>query len=862
MSNSGSKTPPEVRRFWTGEDEVRNLLMKGEPDLNGVLLQQARVADSVTKQGDKDSRVRRFRISTETQDRHGDIIRSKGIVLKHFRKNPVVLFAHDAWMPPIGKSPKITIGDGFVDADVDFFDLETYEFADTIFRIVDKGGLKATSVGFMPLKYERMEEDDEDNISKVRWGIDFKKIDLLEFSIVPVPANPEAVRSVAKSGALMAPYKNWLDDMQDNWEHMGPLLLDLGIKEEDVTAVRQAVNGDAVSIQMPGDWGDEAEDTLEELELLDVEEGEEVQPLTVHADYFVTGDQSDGERIQIVQLEGKFPKHTSFSKELVDATAKGADGILTRENESLYIQLDNGSAEYKIVNEDEQTGVIEGDLVQCDYSPAISWSEAHKDGTPVEPRSDEWKGSRVMLGATDESLPVMCAWAGPKPDTGEADADYKFVHHKETDGNPVNFRALVVCMAKLLGADGGNGIPAADIRAVWAHLAKHLTDDFGVTPPDLRWVELQPLKEFPDLFFFDYASAKLLLRRKVNDDDPITFIDARLVESHSPLSTFSAVKEQDEWVVHTLSSRQRKWTSLEQFKTWAEDEGFDTESLSETRHFWRLAQSDETVSDSMVISLCPNDVEPGSADCVVAATLVPKEVEAPADAVSKTQTQSMPATFALASDGSVEIGVSLEDLEPTADDEDKQGWALLIAGLNLDVALQVLVLEAGSAQEADEVVRSMAKAFGSKSLYLGRFAGTQGKDGASVYTDYALYRYKNGVVLRTALDAEAVDELQDFLDGLERLKMIVQDLSDDERQQLMVAKEWLDEVLVEEGDDPGSEGEDDLETLLVQSLSEDDGGGLSEEICDAVKDVVLDLTETTVKELAQAAARKQVGVVD
>jgi hypothetical protein len=152
----------------------------------------------------------------------------------------------------------------------------------------------------------------------------------------------------------------------------------------------------------------------------------------------------------------------------------------------------------------------------------------------------------------------------------------------------------------------------------------------------------------------------------------------------------------------------------------------------------------------------------------------------------------------------------------------------------------------------------MAKAFGSKSLYLGRLAGM--KDGASVYTDYALYRFKNGTVLRTALDAEAIDELQDFLDGLERLKMIVQDLSDDERQQLMVAKEWLDEELVEERDD--SEEDDDLETLLVRSLSEDDDGGLPEEIRDAVKDVVLDLTESTVKNIAQAAARKEVGLVD
>ncbi|KKL91116.1 hypothetical protein LCGC14_1897910, partial [marine sediment metagenome] len=816
MSNSDSESHPVIRRLWTGDDEARDLLMGDEPKLEGVLLQQARVADSVTKPGKDDTRVRRFRISTETQDRQGDIIRSKGIVLKNFRKNPVVLFAHDSRMPPIGKSPKITLGDGVVDADVDFFDLETYEFADTIFRIVEAGGLKATSVGFMPLKYERMEEDADDNIAGTPYGIDFKKIDLLEFSIVPVPANPEAVRSIAKSGALMSPYKDWLDDMQDNWKHMGPVLLNLGIKEEDITAVRQAVNGDAASVRMPDDWGEEGEDTLLELEILDVDdkdEDDDPQPMMLHEDSYEDG-------VKIVQLEGEFPKHTSFSVELIEeADIK----YFSREEETIVISLDNATAKYEIIGEDEDDGVIKCALIECDYKTPITWAQAHPDGTPAQPRDATWNAGREVREATVDSLGVMCTWRESKPKEDLVKGDFKFPHHKAGGQHAVNFRAIAAGVAVLNGARGGANIPDSDKRGVWNHLARHFRDNFDADPPDLKWIEFDVLKEFTDLFYFDYASAKLLVRYRseadgTSDDGTSTFIDAREVEVTPDVSENAELVYPDspkqEWVVHTLSSRQRKWTSLEQFKTWAEDEGYDTESLSETRHFWRLAQSDETVSDSIVISLYPNDVEPGSADCVVAATLVPKEAEVPSDDVSKTKLQSAPTTFALAADGLVEIGVPLEDLDQT-DGEDKQGWALLMAGL--DVAPQVLVLEAGSAQEADEIVRGMAKAFGSKSLYLGRLAGM--KDGASVYTDYALYRFKNGTVRKIALDAEAIDELQDFLDGLERLKMIVQDLSDDERQQLMAAKEWLDEELVEERDD--SEEDDDLETLLVQSLSED-----------------------------------------
>jgi hypothetical protein len=135
-------------RLWTCDEQVRAMLAKAAlPE--GMLLQHARIADSVTKAKDEDGseRRRRFRISTESTDRHGDVVRSRGISLKNYRKNPVVLFAHESRMPPIGKSPKIDIGDGTVDADVDFFARDVYEFADTIFRIVEAGGLKATSSG-------------------------------------------------------------------------------------------------------------------------------------------------------------------------------------------------------------------------------------------------------------------------------------------------------------------------------------------------------------------------------------------------------------------------------------------------------------------------------------------------------------------------------------------------------------------------------------------------------------------------------------------------------------------------------------------------------------------------------------------
>jgi HK97 family phage prohead protease len=75
--------------------------------------------------------------------------------------------------------------------DVKFADAGTYEFADQIFRLIKKGFITAGSVGFIPLDFTF--SDDR------RGGIDFHEQELLEFSIVPIPANANAlVQAAAK----------------------------------------------------------------------------------------------------------------------------------------------------------------------------------------------------------------------------------------------------------------------------------------------------------------------------------------------------------------------------------------------------------------------------------------------------------------------------------------------------------------------------------------------------------------------------------------------------------------------------------------------------------------------------------------
>jgi HK97 family phage prohead protease len=127
-------------------------------------------------------RVRRFTISTGAADRDNDTISPAGWRLDNYRRNPVVLWAHDYTQLPLGKAIDIHVEDQALVADAEF---ANHTFADTVLQMIDGGFLRATSVGFKPEKAIRNDQ---------RGGTDFIEQELLEFSIVPVPANPEAVR--------------------------------------------------------------------------------------------------------------------------------------------------------------------------------------------------------------------------------------------------------------------------------------------------------------------------------------------------------------------------------------------------------------------------------------------------------------------------------------------------------------------------------------------------------------------------------------------------------------------------------------------------------------------------------------------
>lgn len=151
-------------------------------------------------------------MSTSDVDRDRDVIDQAGWDLKNYLANPVILWAHsygDDGYPlfPIGKSKRTWVENGkSLKIVPQFPTYDEYPLGNTAGKLFAAGYINAGSVGFLPLEYAFNEE-------RGMFAIDFKRTELLENSLVPVPANPMALREAKSKGIRLEPVIEWAEQM-------------------------------------------------------------------------------------------------------------------------------------------------------------------------------------------------------------------------------------------------------------------------------------------------------------------------------------------------------------------------------------------------------------------------------------------------------------------------------------------------------------------------------------------------------------------------------------------------------------------------------------------------------------------------
>lgn len=164
-------------------------------------MDKKQIALDVTDLGNREVQ---FCISNQEQDRDGDILVAAGCDLTQFQKNPQFLGFHNYWDYPLGKVVKCWIDNASnsVKAIVYFPTVEELSTnpdqasekakqVDFTYNCYKTGLLKAVSVGFQVKDFENNPDSE--------FGHIITKWELLEFSAVPVPANPDALAESVKS---------------------------------------------------------------------------------------------------------------------------------------------------------------------------------------------------------------------------------------------------------------------------------------------------------------------------------------------------------------------------------------------------------------------------------------------------------------------------------------------------------------------------------------------------------------------------------------------------------------------------------------------------------------------------------------
>jgi HK97 family phage prohead protease len=131
-----------------------------------------------------------FVLSDATVDSYGDVVEPSGWDLKRFKQNPIALFGHRSDFP-IGKWVDVRVEEGRLKARLEMAKAGTSYRLDELRRLIEQGILRAVSVGFRPIKAEPRSPDKPYGPQR------YLKQELLETSLVSVPANPAAL-SVAK----------------------------------------------------------------------------------------------------------------------------------------------------------------------------------------------------------------------------------------------------------------------------------------------------------------------------------------------------------------------------------------------------------------------------------------------------------------------------------------------------------------------------------------------------------------------------------------------------------------------------------------------------------------------------------------
>jgi hypothetical protein len=181
--------------------------------LSGMVEMAFPVGSTQRKQAEE-TRTISFVISSDAKDRHKSRVNMNNWKLDNYSLNPIVGYQHNVYGDNmcVAPSPDDVIGssrvyfeevDGrmLMKADLRFDRAEVNPTAEKIFQKVLDGTLRAASVGFLEIGKGKTEVEKDASGKVIGETYNFDGQELLEWSVVNIPSNPEAARRSIRNHA-------------------------------------------------------------------------------------------------------------------------------------------------------------------------------------------------------------------------------------------------------------------------------------------------------------------------------------------------------------------------------------------------------------------------------------------------------------------------------------------------------------------------------------------------------------------------------------------------------------------------------------------------------------------------------------
>jgi HK97 family phage prohead protease len=150
-------------------------------------------------------------ITANTLDLDGEVLMPEGCISSDFERRGTVLWNHDTERPIGRMVGKLRRKAGYIEADTEWsarpagHPAEAEWFPDTVKHWVETGVVSGVSVTFIPLQSRAANAEDRktygDRVQRV-----YQRWQLIEYSVVPIPSNQQALITAVSKGLISREY--------------------------------------------------------------------------------------------------------------------------------------------------------------------------------------------------------------------------------------------------------------------------------------------------------------------------------------------------------------------------------------------------------------------------------------------------------------------------------------------------------------------------------------------------------------------------------------------------------------------------------------------------------------------------------